>query len=441
MAVQQFHFSKEYAALLKGQSLREPFKGLDLFIDSHGIIRIGGRLTNADLPYEAKHPVLLPKSDHLVNIIVKHYHLRNCHAGSNLLSSIIRQKYWIISSRNTIRILIRKCISCFRVNPKNTYPKMADLPAYRVQECTKAFTHTGVDYAGPISITLTRRRGQRCQKAYICLFSCLTTRAVHVELVSSLSSDAFIDAFKRFISRRGPVVCLYSDNGTNFVGARSQLAELYNFISSTSHQDALREEFLNNRITWKMIPPRSPHFGGCWESQIKSLKSHLYRIIGKQILTYEEMSTVLTQIEAIMNCRPLCLTSEEHNPEILTPAHFLMSAPIKYLPALDHSQDRASLLTRKQLLDSMVQSFWKKWRLEYLHSLQTRQKWCSETNPVQVGTVVLVHTDDAPPLRWPLGKIEEVFSGPDGVIRVASVRTKTGILKRPVIKLCPLPTQ
>jgi hypothetical protein len=439
--VQQQHFSTEYTSLCKGVAISKPLRKLDLFLDKDNLIRIGGRLENANLSFDAKHPILLPKSDHVVDLLVDHYHKRNCHTGASLLSSIIKQKYWILSSRNVIRKRIGKCLPCFRTKPKSNHPKMASLPAYRVQECNKAFVHTGVDYAGPINTTLVRRRGQRSQKSYICLFSCLTTRAVHVELVSSLSSDSFLDAFKRFLSRRGPVSCLYSDNGTNFVGAKAQLQEMYRLLESEAHRSAFNNELLANKIVWKMIPPNAPHFGGCWESQIKSLKSHLYRVIGTQLLTYEELMTVLIQIEAIMNCRPLCLMGEDHNPEILTPAHFLMTSPLQCLPAPDVSAGNPNLLSRKHLLDSMVQSFWKKWRLEYLHSMQSRQKWCTAEAPIQVGAVVLVHMDDVPPLRWPLGKVEEVFPGPDGTIRVALVRTKTGCLKRPVVKLCPLPRQ
>lgn len=414
---------------------------LSPFMDEVGVLRVGGRLSNAELPFESRHPAILPKSDHVTKLIIDHYHKFHCHAGSGLLLSILRQRFWIISARSIVRQRVRLCNFCFKNSPSHPYPKMGELPPCRVNE-TKAFVHTGVDYAGPINITLCRRRGQRHQKAYICLFVCLATKAIHIELVSELSSDAFLSAFKRFISRRGPVLNMYSDNGTNFIGAKAHLKELYNFLADHHYHDLISREMANNRIQWHLIPPRAPNFGGLWEANVKSLKTHLYRVIGAQLLTYEELITVLTQVEALLNSRPLCVISADPYPEALTPAHFLMNNPIEFLPAYDFFETSSvNLIKRKHLLDSMVQSYWKRWRLEYLHTLQVRQKWCKPSNPVKIGTIVLVHQDSSPPLRWPLGVIEEIYPGKDGVTRVALVKTKAGSFKRPVNKLCPLPSQ
>lgn len=423
-AVQAFHFSQLIHDIKTNKVIPSPLRKLDLFIDDHGIVRVGGRLSNSNLPYEAQHPALLPKHDHVTHLLIDYYHRMHCHTGANVLSSLLRQKYWILSSRNVIRQRIHACNSCFKNSPSHLNTKMADLPSYRVNE-TKAFVHTGVDYAGPINITLCRRRGQRSQKAYICLFICLVTKAVHIELASDLSSEAFISAFKRFISRRGPVTHIYSDNGTNFVGAKSQINELL-----TDH-----------RIEWHMIPPRAPHFGGAWESNIKSMKLHLYRVIGSQLLTYEELLTVLTQVETILNSRPLCILSEDPHPEPLTPAHFIMASPLTYLPTAPISEETKNLRSRKELLDQMVRSYWKRWRLEYLNTLQVRQKWLTNTDNVKIGTVVLIHQDDVPPLRWPLGIVQEVYPGKDGRVRVALIKTASSTFKRPIVKLCPLPSQ
>ncbi|XP_059056577.1 uncharacterized protein LOC131850381 [Achroia grisella] len=311
---------------------------------------------------------------------------------------------------------------------------MADLPAFRVRE-TKAFVHTGVDYAGPINITLCRRRGQRSQNSSICLFICLVTKAVHIELASDLSSESFISAFKRFISRRGPVSCLYSDNGTNFIGAKSQLNELYTFLNSENYNCILQNDLSQRRIEWHMIPPRAPHFGGIWETQFKSIKTHLFRVIRKQLLTYEKLLTVLIQIETVLNSRPLCVLQEEPHPEPLTPAHFIMQClpltPLSDIP----------LRTRKSLLDQMIYSYWKRWHLEYLNNLQVRQKWFKNTDNVKVGTVVLIHDDNVSPLRWPMGIIVKIYPGSDGIARVASVKTQNGLLKQPIVKLSPLTSQ
>ncbi|KAL0839938.1 hypothetical protein ABMA28_016553 [Loxostege sticticalis] len=439
-SVQKVHFAEDIKALNKDKLPSKKLQSLFVFLDEDGLLRIGGRLSNSDLPFEAKHPLLLPKHDPVVDLLIDHSHIMNCHTGPGLLISILRQRFWILDARTVVRARVRKCNYCFRVNPSHPTPMMADLPSYRVSEA-KAFVHTGVDYAGPLRVTLTRRRGQHSQKAYICLFVCLVTKAIHIELVSELTSDAFLAAFKRFISRRGPVSCLYSDNGTNFVGAKAQLDEIFKILIDSEFQSALKQELSARRIEWKMIPPRSPHFGGIWEGNIKSLKTHLHRVIGSQLLTYEELLTVLVQIECIMNSRPLTVVSSDPSPEIITPAHFLMSTPLQYLPAVDLKDVRINLVQRKQLLDSMVQSYWKKWRLEYLHTLQVRQKWTSPDRRIEVGTVVLVGQDDCPPLSWPLGVITEIHPGSDKVVRVATVKTKCGIFKRPVVKLYPIPTQ
>lgn len=422
--VQSFHFAELTHQIKSKKVVSSPLKKLDLFIDSYGIIRIGGRLSNSNLPYEAKHPALLPKHDHITHMLIDYFHRLHCHTGANVLTSLLRQKYWILSARIVIRQRVHACNPCFKNAPSHLTSKMADLPSYRVQE-TKAFVHTGVDYAGPINITLCRRRGQRSLKSYICLFVCLVTKAVHIELATDLSSDAFISAFKRFISRRGPVSHMYSDNGTNFIGAKSQINEL----------------LLDRRIEWHMIPPRSPHFGGLWETNVRSMKLHLYRMIGSQLLTYEELLTVLTQIETILNSRPLCVLSEDPYPEPLTPAHFIMASPLTYLPTAPVSEETKTLRHRKELLDQMVNSYWRRWRLEYLNNLQVRQKWLTDTDNAKPGTIVLIHQDDVAPLRWPIGVIQEVYPGRDGRVRVALVKTATSTFKRPIVKLCPLPSQ
>lgn len=437
---QIIHFSNEINLLKAGQNPSKKLLRLSVFMDDDDILRIGGRLSKSDLPYEAKHPALLPKHDRVVDLIIDYYHSMYCHTGPGLLMSIIRQRFWVLDARTVIRARCRKCNTCFRLNPTHPTPKMADLPEFRVRDA-KAFVHTGVDFAGPLNYIPTRRRGQHSQKVYICLFICLVTKAIHLELVSDLTSESFLSAFKRFISRRGPVSVIYSDNGTNFVGAKAQLNEMYTLLLTSDFQSNIRQELLKNRIEWRLIPPRAPHFGGMWESNIKSVKTHLFRVVGKQLLTYEELLTVLVQIEGILNSRPLCVLSADPHPDILTPAHFLMSTPLKYLPSSELTDERASLTSRKKLLDQLVNSYWKKWRVEYLHTLQVRQKWCTSDCAINVGTVVLMGQDDSPPLHWPLGVITEVFPGSDDIVRVALVKTASGTYKRPVTKLYPLPTQ
>lgn len=440
--LQALYFSDEIAKLRAGKPCSRAFQRLKPFLHDQ-IIRVGGRLSKSDLNFCQKHPIVLPRKHHIVSLLVDYHHKVNCHAGPDLLMSILRQSYWILSARNLIRNRIHKCIPCFKLRPKSTTPEMSEHKSCRVVQSAKPFMHTGTDYAGPFKVTVARGRGIRSIKAYVCLFVCLTTRAIHIELAGDLSTASFMAAFKRFLSRRGPVGHMYSDNGTNYVGAKRVLSELYMLLTSKNFNTEFAHVLAENRITWSLNTPAASHFGGNWEANIKSLKTHLYRVIGEQILSFEEMSTVLAQVECIMNTRPLCrtLSNDPSEPLALTPAHFLNMTPLRYLPALDIDEDRLHILSRHDLLDKLVQSFWKRWRTEYLHTLQSRDKWNTPANPITVGTVVILNTENSPPLHWPLGIIEEVFPATDGVVRVVKVKTVTGSYLRPVIRLCPLPGQ
>lgn len=252
-----------------------------------------------------------------------------------------------------------------------------------------------------------------------------------------------MNAFKRFLSRRGPCSFVYSDNGTNFIASDSYLKELFDFLKSNEYYSLFNNELAKHKITWKRSPPLGSHFGGIWEANIKCIKSLLFRVIGKQILTYEEMLTVLNQVEAVLNSRPLyVLSSDPSEPTALTPSHFLSTKPLAFLPAADVSGERANLLSRHSLMDSLVQTFWKRFKNEYLHNLQMREKWNTASNPLTVGTIVLLNNENAPPLSWKIGRISEVFPGKDGRIRCARVETSDGSsYVRPTTKLSPLPIQ
>lgn len=439
--VQKKHFHNEFHCIAKGQVLKSALRRLNPFIKDN-LIRVGGRLKHSTyLSYEQKHPLLLPKYDPFTQLLIDHFHRKHLHTGPHLLLSILRQNYWILSARDIVRQRIWKCNLCFRLNPKPQLPIMSSLPVERITQA-KAFFHTGVDYTGAFPITIGRYRGVKTQKAYICLFVCLATKALHLELVSSLSTEAFIAAFKRFISRRGSCSTIFSDRGTNFVGAKRQFDEISQFANSKEYHDAIQRELNNFNINWKFNAPTASHFGGLWESNVRSVKRHLSRVIGTQILSYEEFVTVLTQIECLLNSRPLCsLSNDPNDPVALTPAHFLCVSPLPSLPVSNVTLTQVNHVDRYKLCDALVQHYWKRWHLEYLSTLQSRQKWNTNLNPAKIGMVVVIINENVPVLQWPLAIIEKLFPGKDGIIRVAEVRTKNGSYTRPVVKLCPLPTQ
>ncbi|CAK1595921.1 unnamed protein product [Parnassius mnemosyne] len=311
---------------------------------------------------------------------------------------------------------------------------MGSLPAVR---CTPArpFLHSGVDYAGPINIRTSKGRGYHAYKGYICVFVCMVTRAIHLEAVSDLSTQGFLAAFRRFVSRRGHCSQIWSDNGTNFVGAARELNDL------KSIQQSVAQQVEAEGTQWHFIPPHAPHFGGLWEAAVKSAKHHLKRVIGDSTLTFEELSTLLYQIEACLNSRPMTVINGDDlsDPMPLTPGHFLIGEPIISIPDDNYEHTNRSSLTRWQLVQKMTQNFWRRWSQEYLSYLLHRYKWTYQVPEPNIGDVVLVKENDLPPCRWLLGRIIEKHPGPDQITRVVTLRTKSSIVKRPTSKICVLP--
>lgn len=292
------HFKQEIAQVQNHRKLPKCFQKLNIFLDDQGLVRVGGRLHHSLLSYDKKYPLLLPRTSRLTYLIIHELHLKYLHAGLQTVQYLLHRNFWILSSKRAIRHVLSQCVRCFRVKPRSFQPLMGNLPTFRISQ-VKPFSHTGLDFAGPFFITLGKTRGAKTFKAYICLFVCLAVKAIHLELVSSLTADAFIAALRRFVARRGRVSNLYSDNATNFVRANKELFALYKTAVSSES------------IQWHFIPPSAPHFGGIWEAGVKSVKTHLVRVTGNHLMTYEEFYTVLCQIESILNSRPLTPCSSD----------------------------------------------------------------------------------------------------------------------------------
>lgn len=269
---------------------------------------------------------------------------------------------------------------------------------------------------------------------------CFSTKAVHLELVSNLSTQAFLAALRRFVARRGKPKEIFSDCATNFVGASKELKNMHKFSATSQNNEEIAAYLASEQITWHFNPPSAPHFGGLWEAGVKSMKFHMKRIIGNSVLTYEEFSTVLAQIEACLNSRPLCpLSSDPSDLAVLTPGHFLIGAPLTDIPERDISDVPISRLKRWQLTQRVFQHFWKRWSQEYLSSLQQRFKWCKREPNIQTGDLVLIKDQCMSPLRWKLARVVQTHPGPDKCVRVVTLKTSNGELKRPISKLCKLP--
>lgn len=436
--VQSHHFFDELKCLKKSQPLSSssPILRLNPFLDKDGLMRVGGRLLYSNYSFDFKHPILLPSNSHLTYLIILYEHKRLLHAGAQSTLSAIRHNYWPINGRNTVQKLLRKCVTCFKVNPVPAAYQMGNLPEARVTP-QRPFFITGVDFAGPFWVKDGKAKNRTLVKTYLCVFICFTTKASHLELAGDLSSEGFLNCFKRFVSRRGICSELYSDNGTNFVGAENDMKNVLKQIKS----DERFLEFLSiNQITWHFSPPYGPNFGGLWEACVKQAKLLLKRIIGNCHFTYESLSTVFVQVEAVLNSRPITPLSNDPNDfDALTPSHFLIGEALTALPQIDLRHIPENRLSHFKLLQQQLQHFWQQWSAHYVTTLQERTKWNKQCQNVAVGTLVLIKDENSAPLCWKLGRVIEVFPGRDQVIRVVNVQTKQGIMKRPVTKLCALP--
>ena len=259
-----------------------------------------------------------------------------------------------------------------------------------------------------------------------------------MELVSSLTKEDCIFALTQFISRRVMPQKIFSDNGSNFLGARKDLIKLKILLDKSDKENSLIN-FVNQRsCEWLTIPPRAPHFGGLWEAAIKSMERHMRRVIGLHILSYEEFQTVIDQIEAILNSRPLVTLSNDPNDTMaLTPAHFLIGDTMNSLPKAERSN--MDLTSRFRLLKVIQEKFWKSWKRDYLTELQMRKKWLLKGPEIAIGDLVLLAEDNEAPLQWKIGRVTEVYKGNDNIVRVCKVKTQNSSFMRPVVKLRKLP--
>nr|CAH7719124.1 unnamed protein product [Callosobruchus chinensis] len=429
-------FSTEVIDLKNHKRLkRSKLLNLNPFLDDRGILRVGGRLRNSELNFNQKHPIILHEKHKFTVLLVTYEHQRLLHAGPQLLLASIRERYWIVGGRNLIRKTVHNCVRCFRNKPTTTEYLMADLPRHRVTPA-RPFLYAGIDFCGPFSIKDRKHRNYKLSKAYVCLFKCFTTMAIHLEVATELSCESFLACLYRFFARRGKSSHLFTDNATNFVAANK---ELKLFLAQNCHR--FNESLSNDGITWHFIPPRAPHFAGVCESGVKSIKYHIKRVLNDTKLTYEEFLTILTQVEACVNSRPLYpMSPEPDDPMPLTPAHFLIGEPLTSVPTPDYTQIKDNLLSRHKLTQKLTQNIWRRWSKEYVSELQVRSKW-KRNHPslLQPGVIVVIKEDNLPPNKWSLGKVLELHPGRDGVSRVVTVKTSTGVYKRPVTRLCVLP--
>ena len=425
-------------------------KQLGLFIDSEGVWRCGGRLSNADVPYTTRHPTLLPRDHPLTELLVLKAHARVFHNGIRETLTEVRTRYWILKGRSLVKRILHKCLVCRRFEGKPySAPAPPPLPDFRVK-MDVPFNSTGVDFAGPLYV----RAIGNCQstKAWICLYTCCTVRAIHLDLVPDLTTSSFLRSLKRFTARRGLPRRFVSDNGKTFKAAAKAIQAIVKSREVQEHLTGLGVE-------WKFNVERAPWWGGLFERMVRSTKRCLRKNIGRAKLTYDELLTSLIEVEMVVNSRPLTYVAPDDLQEPLTPAHFLTGRRILSLPdgicCGDDPDDEDVDLTRDHLtrrmkhLNVVVNHFWKRWQSEYLLGLREshRQQPAGRSGnktTVNVGDVVLLQ-EDKPRAFWRLARVKQLITGRDGRVRVAILAVPSGdgqtsTFQRPIQLLYPLET-
>ncbi|GFT76163.1 integrase catalytic domain-containing protein [Trichonephila clavipes] len=371
------------------------FPNMNVITDEEGIKRVKTRITERSDHPEFIYPIILPDECLFTQRLIEYYHQQNCHAGTQILLGILRERFWIVRSRRVVRKIVRSCIRCKRYKCKSPNSEPVSLPGDRVNDAA-VFEVVGVDLAGPLYV-------KGGQKSWIVLFTCATYRAVHLELTSSLSTDAFLLSLRRFIAGRGRPRVIYSDNGTNFRGAHGEL-------SGIDWEKVLKLATIQ-RIIWKFNPPTAAWRGGWWERLVRVLKELLRRTLGNAILTTEELQTVLCDCESVSNSRPLTYLSENSDDLVpLSPAMFLVENRNLDVPDIDY-RDTVNLRKRGPLSE------------------------------VRLGEIVLIGDDIKKRMHWPLAKVIRLIPGKDGKIRTVELKTRTGKMLRPIQRVYPLEVQ
>ncbi|KAK3108202.1 hypothetical protein FSP39_003110 [Pinctada imbricata] len=415
---------------------------LDPFLDQNGILRVGGRLGKMDTDTCFINPIIIPGNHDVARLLILMCHEEVAHQGRHFTEGRIRSHgYWITGCKRLVASIIHKCVSCKKLRGKLEVQKMADLPIGRITPGQPPFTYIGVDMFGPWEIMTRRTRGGAANsKRWAAMFTCLVTRAVHIEVTEEMSASSFINALRRLVAIRGRVRGIRSDRGSNFIGAADLLG-----ADPVNVESGCVSEFLRNSgIVWRFNPPHSSHMGGVWERMIgvtrRILDSMLLRnTVGR--LTHEVLVTFFAEASAIINARPLIpVSSDPSMPYILTPSLLLTQKSDSVDDTIPLDEDPKNLLRSQwKRVQHLANIFWKLWRTEYLPLLQPRKKWRQKQRNIFVHDVVLIKDKDAKRNEWPMGIVVKTFPSDDDLVRKVQVRVirdeKPVLYTRPITDL------
>ena len=431
--LQEKSFSTEVKLLQQNSKVPNNSKISNLcpFLDENGILRVGGRLCKTHMPDGVKHPIILPKDSHVTRLLICHFHCKVQHQGRGITLNELRANgYWVMNAVKAVANYIHKCVICRRLRRPMEEQKMSDLPEDRV-EPSPPFTFCGMDCFGPFVV----RDGRKECKRYGLLFTCMSSRAIHIEMLEDMSTDSFINGLRCFIAVRGTVLQLRSDQGSNFVGAKNELKEALKELSIEKVAVFLGKQ----QCEFLMNAPHSSHAGGVWERQIRTVRNILSSLLlnTRGRLDSSSLRTFFYEAMAIVNSRPLTTWNlgDPMDPLPLTPNHLLtMKSSTALPPPGNFVKEDLYLRKRWRRVQYIAEQFWSRWKKEYLQSLNNRQKWSKPRRNVRVGDVVLLRDDEVPRLEWPLAIVTDAQEGDDGLVR--RVKLKVGTKKVDVNKHC-----
>ena len=433
-SVQNHCYAEELKCIAKGFPIPSSSSlwKLHPFQDPDQLLRVGGRTAQAGLNMNETHPIIIPGQYHLATLLVCHFHKAVKHQGRHLTEGAIRAAgFWLVGAKRCIGSLLYRCVTCRKLRGKTEHQQMADLPAERLQ-VAPPFTYVGVDVFGPWEVVSRRTRGGHANsKRWAVMFSCMSSRAVHIEVIEAMSTSSFINALRRFFAIRGPAKQIRSDCGTNFVGASRELE-----MDKTSPTFQKVEEYLSTQsCTWVFNPPHASHMGGAWERMIGIARRILDCMLleeKKSRLTHEVLTTFMSEVTAVMNARPLIpVSSDPESPLILTPAMLLTLKTGSTPPPPPGHFDEADLFKEEwKQVQSLADIFWSRWRREYLKTLQLRHKWQGKKPCLQEGDIILLKDSQAKRDEWPMGILTKTFPGEDGLVRKVEVEVVKGGTKK-----------
>lgn len=440
--IQHEAFLDEIIALKSGQTVLKtsPIYDLDPYLDDTGLLRIGGRLRRSNLTTQEKNPIIIPKKSHVATLLIDHFHKEVKHQGRLFTEGAIRSAgYWIIGCRRQVNSYLRRCVICKKLRGKQQQPKMADLAEVRLQPAPP-FSFVGVDVFGPWGVVTRNTRGVKAQaKRWAVIFTCLVIRAVHIEVLEEMSSSSFVNALRRFVALRGEVRVICSDCGTNFVGAVKELN-----ASVIDVNDNILSNFMKKKgIQWKFNPPHASHMGGSWERLIGVARKILNSLLldaKVTRLTHEVLVTLMAEVTSIINARPLAgIFYDPQEPYPLSPATLLTLKTTHTVDSFNLEEFSQKDLHKNQwrCVQYLSNCFWKRWKMEYLSSLQQRKKWQKDERNLTEGDLVLLRDNTLHRNDWPMGIIEKTHHSDDSRVRTIEVRVgpERKIYRRPATEV------